>query len=63
MYVTGGDERSTQVATAFVNTLKGRIDKVKEKDDEFKIFATEDKKRTKRLKKIKSADSDLRDFL
>ena len=63
MYVTGGDETSTQVATAFINTLKGRIDKIKEKDDEFKIFVSDEKKRTKRLKKVKSADSDLRKFL
>ena len=63
MYVTGGDDQSTQVATAFINTLKSRIDNIKERDNEFKIFATEDKKRTKRLKKINSADSDLRDFL
>jgi hypothetical protein len=36
---------------------------VKEKDNEFKIFAKEEKKATKRLKKNVSVDSDLSSFL
>ena len=62
-YIMSNNDTGTHVAAAFVNTLKGRIDKVKEKDNEFKIFAKEDKKATKRLKKIVSVDSDLSSFL
>ena len=62
-YIMSNNETGTHVAAAFVNTLKGRIDKVKEKDNEFKIFAKEEKKATKRLKKNVSVDSDLSSFL
>ena len=61
--ITNGEDGSTLAVQAFVDTLKDRIDKVKEKDDEFKIFAQEEKKATKRLKKTVSVDSDLSDFL
>ena len=61
--ITNGDDGSTLAVQAFVDTLKDRIDKVKEKDDEFKIFAQEEKKATKRLKKTVSVDSDLSSFL
>lgn len=61
--IPGENDRSTAAVQAFVDTLKDRIDKVKEKDDEFKIFAQEEKKATKRLKKTVSVDSDLSDFL
>jgi hypothetical protein len=61
--ITNGEDGSAIAVQAFVDTLKDRIDKVKEKDDEFKIFAQEEKKATKRLKKTVSVDSDLSSFL
>jgi hypothetical protein len=62
-YVTSeGDATSIAVINQFVDTLKDRIDKVKEKDNAFKVYALEEKKKIKRMK-IKSADSDLGDFL
>ena len=54
------DTQSVQVVQAFVNQLKDRIDKVKEKDTEFKEYAKEEKKRKKRTI---FADSDLGDFI
>ena len=54
------DQQSVQVVQAFVNQLKDRIDKVKEKDTEFKEYAKEDKKRKKRTVYV---DSDLGDFM
>ncbi len=54
------DPQSVQVVQAFVNQLKDRIDKVKEKDTEFKEYAKEDKKRKKRTVYV---DSDLGDFM
>ena len=54
------DSQSVQVVRAFVDQLKDRIDKVKEKDDEVKIFAQEEKKRKKRNVNV---DSDLGDFI
>ena len=60
---TGGTT-SGQVVTAFVSQLKDRIDRVREKDTEFKDFATKEKKKKKLSKRIsKSTDSDLGDFL
>jgi len=53
-----GDEMSAQVVGAFVDTLRDRIDKVKQGDDEIKEFAQEEKKR-----RIRRADSDLSEFL
>jgi len=62
--ISDGEDMSNAVVQAFVDQLKDRIDKVKEKDDEFKAFAEEEKKRQKRLKKsIITVDSDLSDFL
>ena len=53
-----GDEQSAQVAQAFVDQLRIRIDEVKEKDAEWKnIVKKERKKRTVRV------DSDLSDFI
>ncbi len=54
------DNQSVQVVRAFVDQLKDRIDKVKEKDSEVKIFAQEEKKRKKR---VTSVDSDLGNFI
>ena len=54
------DVASVQAVQAFVDTLKDRIDKVKEKDNEFKVYAKEEKKRKKRDILV---DSDLGDFL
>ena len=54
------DPQSVQVVQAFVNQLKDRIDKVKEKDTEFKEYVKEDKKRKKRTVYV---DSDLGDFM
>ena len=54
------DKASIQAVQAFVDTLKDRIDKVKDKDTEFKQYVQEEKKRKKRQIII---DSDLGDFL
>jgi len=54
------DKASIQPVQAFVDTLKDRIDKVKEKDTDFKEYAKEEKKRKKRAIVV---DSDLGDFL
>lgn len=53
-----GDDMSQQVAGAFIDTLRDRIEKVKHVDVEIKEFAREEKKRRKR-----SVDSDLSEFL
>lgn len=55
-----GDAAAAQVLQSFVDQLKDRIDKVKEKDTEFKIFAREEKIRRKNQIII---DSDLQDFM
>lgn len=52
------DVAAYQVIQSFVDQLKGRIDKVKEKDDEIKSYAIEEKRR----KKLIVVDSDLEDF-
>lgn len=57
-----GDAAAVQVLQSFVDQLKDRIDKVKEKDTEFKIFAREEKIRSKRANTI-TVDSDLQDFM
>ena len=61
-YIVSGDldAGSKQAVQAFIDTLKDRIDKVKEKDSEFKIYAKEEKIR-KRYQI--SVDSDLQDFM
>lgn len=53
-----GDEMSQQVVGAFVDTLRDRIDKVRNTDAEVKEFAKEEKK-----KRIKMADSNLSEFM
>ena len=60
-YIVSGDldAGSKQVMQAFVDTLKDRIDKVKEKDTEFKIYAKEEKIRKKYQITV---DSDLMEF-
>ena len=57
---SSGSEESTQVATHFVDTLKDRINKVKEYDTELKTYAKANKPPKKRAR---IADSDLQDFL
>ena len=60
-YIVSGnmDPGSQQVVQAFVDTLKGRIDKVKEKDTEIKVYAKEEKIRKKYQITV---DSDLTEF-
>ena len=55
-----GGEVSTSVVTNFVDTLKDRIDKVKNYDADLKAFAQKQKTRKKRAVNV---DSDLTDFL
>lgn len=57
-----GDEAAVQVLQSFVDQLKDRIDKVKEKDTDFKHFAREEKIKSKRSHTI-IVDSDLQDFM
>ncbi len=61
-YVVSGqmDADSRQVVQGFIDTLKSRIDAVKEKDVEIKRFAKREKVRKKYQFKV---DSDLSDFL
>lgn len=61
-YITqnADDTAAIQAAQAFVDTLKGRIEAVKEKDDEFKQYVKQEKKRAR---KTFTVDSDLGDFL
>lgn len=54
-----GDDMSQQVVGAFVDTLRDRIEKVRNVDSEIKEFAKEEKKRKRAVK----ADSDLSEFL
>lgn len=61
--ISNGDDQSNVVVQAFVDQLKDRIDKVKEKDNDIKVFAQEEKKQHKRLKRTITADSDLSNFL
>ena len=61
--IENGDATSGQVMNAFVNQLKDRIDKVREKDTEFKHFAEKEKKKKKLSKRTVYVDSDLGDFL
>jgi hypothetical protein len=58
------DIAGQQAVQSFVDTLRDRIDKVKEKDTELNIFAKEEKKKQKaRRGRPVTADSDLKDFL
>jgi len=54
-----GDDMSQQVVGAFVDTLRDRIEKVRNVDTEVKEFAKEEKKRKRTVK----TDSDLSEFL
>lgn len=49
---------STQTIQTFIDTLKNRIDRVKEKDEELKIYIKEQRK-----KRTQIVDSDLLDFM
>jgi hypothetical protein len=60
MLAETGDTAAIQVMQSFVDQLKDRIDKVKEKDTELKVFAREEKIRKKHQI---SVDSDLQDFM
>ena len=55
-----GDDMSQQVAGAFVDGLRDRIEKVRTIDEEVKDFTKIEKKRQKRTR---SVDSDLQEFL
>ena len=55
-----GDDMSQQVAGAFVDGLRDRIEKVRNVDEEVKDFTKIEKKRQKRTR---SVDSDLQEFL
>jgi len=61
--ISNGEDISNISVQAFVDQLKDRIDKVKEKDDEFKVFFQEEKKKNKLRKHTVTVDSDLSDFL
>ena len=61
--IENGDATSGQVMNAFVSQLKDRIDKVREKDTEFKELAAKEKKKKKLSKRTATTDSDLGDFL
>ena len=54
-----GDDMSTQVVGAFVDTLRGRIEKVKMQDFEIKEYEKVEKKK----RKSRIADSDLSEFM
>jgi len=58
--VGNDDPAAASVLNSFIDQLKDRIDKVKEKDNEFTIYMKEDKSRRKRTYKV---DSDLQDFI
>jgi hypothetical protein len=60
-YIVSGDldPSSVQAMQSFIDTLKDRIDKVKEKDEDLKEFAKEEKRKKKYQL---SVDSDLMDF-
>ena len=55
-----GDDAAVQVLQSFVDQLKDRIDKVKEKDTDLKQYAREEKIRRKHQIIV---DSDLQDFM
>ena len=54
------DTSSSQVIGAFVDTLRDRIDKIKQTDNIYDDIYKEEKKKKKR---VKNADSDLSDFM
>lgn len=63
-FITASDDPGAQqVALAFVETLRDRIDKVKEVDNEVKQFAKIEKERAKRKNMFSVDDSDLSRFM
>lgn len=54
------DTSSSQIIGAFVDTLRDRIDKIKQTDNVYDDIYKEEKKKKKR---VKNADSDLSDFM
>lgn len=59
-FVTSGSEVGSQnVAQAFVDTLKGRIDKIKEVDTQVKEYTKMERKKKRKV----VVDSDLSDFM
>jgi hypothetical protein len=59
-FVTSGSEVGSQnVAQAFVDTLRGRIDKIKEFDTEVKEYTKMERKKKRKV----VVDSDLSDFM
>lgn len=59
-FVTSGSEVGSQnVAQAFVDTLRGRIDKIKELDTEVKEYTKMERKKKRKV----VVDSDLSDFM
>jgi len=54
------DVAANNAVQAFIDQLKDRIDKVKERDTEFKQYIQEEKFRKKRIMRV---DSDLQDFM
>ena len=59
-FIVSEEGQSNSVVSAFVDSLKDRIDKVKYHDDKIKTFAKEEKIRKKRAV---NADSDLSEFM
>lgn len=61
-YITGdyADPEAVNVMNSFLGQLKDRIDKVKEKDNDFKTYLREEKSRRKKIMRV---DSDLSRFL
>ena len=55
-----GEESSQTVITSFVDTLKERIDRVRQTDSEIKEYS---KKQKIKAKRVKTVDSDLSEFL
>ena len=53
------DETDNAVSAHFIDTLRGRIEKVKEYDTEVKAFVKKEKKRRRPMQKV---DSDLTKF-
>ena len=54
------DVAANNAVQAFIDQLKDRIERVKERDDEFKQYIQEEKHRKKRIMRV---DSDLQEFM
>lgn len=57
-----GSDASQSAVTSYVDTLRSRIDTIKDKDTAVKVFAAEEKKREK-TRKVQLADSNLEEFI